>query len=230
MDISNFVIHASPDVRGWAETITISRLTMRPGKDEGLSFEFEPRHKWPDYTPPGWDGPIQYTVWPVVSVGGQWHTAGIIQMWRNRPSTGAPLLTQWTDWCYDPNRWGVMVNYRPKVGDKVGFFLTAGNARKGSAGTEPDVTSVAERSNVVWVELPPGDQGVFTFNDSPTPSPLPVPSPPPPVPPPAVGGCGCGEALKEIKLLLEELLTRPTPSYVGRVNYPNVSLWPEGKK
>lgn len=166
IDLSAAVVHNSPrDVASWPATVQIERLTMRPGHEQGLSFEFSPRLRWPDYVPPGWtpgEG-LQYTVWAGCLVDGVWHVAGVIQMWRTRASTGAPVLTQWRDWCYDPNRWGPMVNYQPRVGDNMIFFLTAGNARKGSAGPEPDVTSVRERSNVVMVELPVGDSGEFSF-------------------------------------------------------------------
>jgi hypothetical protein len=40
----------------------------------------------------------------------------------------------------------------------MGFFVTAGNAR--GVG---EVTSVRERSNVVFVSLPAGDVGDFDF-------------------------------------------------------------------
>ena len=60
-----------------------------------------------------------------------------------------------------------MVDYRPRAGDKMLFFLSAGNARKGSAGPEADVTSVRERSNVVMVTLPAGDDGMFAFAPAP---------------------------------------------------------------
>jgi hypothetical protein len=136
---------------------------MRPGQSNGLAFTFDANEHWPDYVPPGWTGPIQYTVLAGVPMGGVWHVAGFIQMWRSRSSTGAPILAQWGDWAYDRNRWGEMVDYRPQAGDKMIFFLSAGNARKGSAGPEPDVTSVRERSNVVMVTLPAGDDGTFAF-------------------------------------------------------------------
>lgn len=169
IDLAAAVVHNSPrDVASWPATVQIERLTMRPGHDEGLSFEFSPRLRWPDYTPPGWtpggEG-LQYTVWAGCCIQGTWHVAGIIQMWRTRASTGAPILAQWRDWCYDVNRWGPMVGYSPRVGDEMVFFLTAGNARKGSAQNEGDVTSVRERSNVVMVKLPPGDVGTFAFGD-----------------------------------------------------------------
>ena len=186
LDITAAIVHSSPaDIASWPITTAIERLTMRPGKDAGLSFAFSANQVWPDYTPPGWDGPIQYTVWAGVQLAGQWHIAGFIQMWRTRPSTGAPILSQWNDWAYDVNRWGPMVDYRPQAGDRMLFFLSAGNARRGSAGAEGEVTSVRERSNVVVVELPAGDAADFTFDPSgrlanpnvPTLTPVPPPNP-----------------------------------------------------
>ncbi len=169
VDLSGAIVHNSPgDVASWPATTRIQRLTMRPGQNNGLSFTFSGNQTWPDYVPPGWDGPIQYTVWAGVQIGGAWHVAGFIQMWRTRPCTGAPILAQWRDWAYDKNRWGAMVDHRPQVAEQMIFFVTAGNARKGSAGPEPDVTSVRERSNVVMVALPAGDDGVFTFDESQT--------------------------------------------------------------
>jgi hypothetical protein len=103
------VFNSPPDVASWSVTTEITRIEMRDssaGDDAGLSFRFSARDSWPDYTPPGWDGPIQYTVWPVVNVGGRWYTSGIIQMWRDRAATGAPLLTDFAiNWVYD-GRWG----------------------------------------------------------------------------------------------------------------------------
>jgi len=80
-------------------------------------------------------------------------------MWRGRASTGAPILTNFaTNWAYD-SRWGPMAGYQPHVGEQMGFFLSAGNARG-----ETDVSSVRERTNVVVVALPAGDSGNFTFS------------------------------------------------------------------
>lgn len=155
------VFNSPPDVASWAVTTEITRIEMRDssaGDAAGLSFRFSARDSWPDYTPPGWDGPIQYTVWPVVNVGGRWYTSGIIQMWRDRTATGAPLLTDFAiNWVYD-GRWGPMEGHDPVVGEQMGFFVTAGNAR--GIG---EVTSVRERSNVVVVQLPAGDVGDFEF-------------------------------------------------------------------
>jgi len=130
---------------------------MSPGA--GVNVEFTTKGTWPDYTPPGWDGPLQYTVWAVVNVNGRWYTSGFIQMWRGRPSTGAPILSEFArNWAYD-SRWGPMMGYQPRAGEQMGFFVSAGNAR-GVSG----VTSRRERSNVVLVSLPGGDSGSFPFS------------------------------------------------------------------
>ena len=74
---------------------------------------------------------------------------------------------------------GVFGFYVPQAGDKMGFFVSAGNARGVN-----DVTSVRERSNVVTLTLPANDQGDFTFPASVDPVPVPVPVPPTPEPAP----------------------------------------------
>lgn len=168
IDLSQAVVHNSPgDVATWTRR-PLRTLTMRPEGDPraGLSFDFPANATWPDYTPPGWDGPIQYTVWAGVRINGVWHVAGFIQMWRNRESTGAPILTVGPgctvnnfacNWAYD-RRWGALAGYQPRAGEAMVFFLTAGNAR--GVGV---VTSVRERTQVVMVNLPANDTGVFSF-------------------------------------------------------------------
>lgn len=168
IDLSSVIVADAPDdVASWQVTVGITELKMGPN---GLSFTTTPElpSSW-NYRIPGWDGDVQYTVWPVAKVNGQWFTSGIIQMWQGRPSTGAPILSDFhQNWAY-ATRWGGLYDYQPQVGDQMGFFLTAGNARD-----ERGVTSKRERSNVVAIHLPANDTGVFTF-------PLGVP---PSVPPP----------------------------------------------
>lgn len=150
------VYNSPADIASWPATAKITAMSMSPV--DGLRFAFTKKDSWPDWTPPGWDGPLQYTVWPVVNVNGQWATSGIIQMWRDRFSTGAPILTDFArNWVYD-SRWGIMAHYQPRVGEQMGFFVSAGDAR--GRGT---VTSVRERSNVVVVSLPAGDSGFWQF-------------------------------------------------------------------
>lgn len=174
IDLSTAVVHNSPpDIASWARTHSITELHMRPeGTPEpGLSFASTARSAWPNYTPPGWDGPIQYTVWAGVRISGVWHISGIIQMWRERPATGAPILSYGPgctvnnfacNWVYD-GRWGTMAGYQPQAGEAMIFFLSAGNARGVNT-----VTSVRERTNVVMVNLPANDTGDWTFNNQQT--------------------------------------------------------------
>jgi hypothetical protein len=159
MDLSQAAVFNSPgDVASWPVTTAITELHMRPNGvyPTGISLVFSGQQTWPDYLPPGWSGSLQYTVWAVVRVNGQWCTSGFIQMWRGRSSTGAPILSDFAiNWAYDA-RWGPMNHYQPQVGELMGFFVTAGDAR-GVRG----VTSVRERSNVVLVNLPANDTGDF---------------------------------------------------------------------
>jgi hypothetical protein len=149
------VYNSPPDVASWPATARISRIDMG---SSGLTFQFSTQNSWPDVVPPGFSGPLQYTVWAVVNINGQWNTSGFIQMWRGRAGTGAPILANFaTNWAYDA-RWGPMAGYQPHVGEQMGFFLTAGNARG-----EVSVSSIRERSNVVIVSLPAGDSGSFPF-------------------------------------------------------------------
>jgi hypothetical protein len=151
------VYNSPPDIASWPATAKITRIDMSPGA--GLNLEFTTKASWPDYTPAGWDGPLQYTVWAVVNISGRWYTSGFIQMWRGRSGTGAPILSDFArNWAYDA-RWGPMMGHQPFAGEQMGFFVSSGNAR-GEAG----VTARRERSNVVIVSLPPGDSGSFPFS------------------------------------------------------------------
>jgi hypothetical protein len=157
INLATAAVYNSPrDIASWPATGTITNLTM---SGAGLAFQFSTQNSWPDVVPPGFAGPLQYTVWAVVNINGQWDTSGFIQMWRGRASTGAPILAEFaTNWAYDA-RWGPMAGYHPHVGEQMGFFLSAGNARG-----EGGVSSVRERTNVVLVALPAGDQGSFSFS------------------------------------------------------------------
>ena len=97
-------------------------------------------------------------MWAVVNVNGRWYTSGFIEMWQGRDGTGAPILSDFArNWAYD-SRWGPMMGHQPQPGEQMGFFVSAGDAR-GFSG----VTSLRERSNVVVVSLPAGDNGFFGF-------------------------------------------------------------------
>ena len=158
MDLGQAAVYNSPpDIANWAVTSRITRIDMDPSA--GLNLEFTTKDSWPDYVPPGFDGPLEYTVWAVVNINGQWYTSGFIQMWRGRAFTGAPILSNFAiNWAYDA-RWGPMAGYQPHAGELMGFFVSAGNARNFTT-----VSSLRERSNVVVVPLPAGDAGSFGFS------------------------------------------------------------------
>jgi len=150
------VYNSPADIASWPVTTKITNITMTPSL--GLSFSFTAENTWPNTPPPGFSGGIQYTVWAVVLINGQWQTSGFIEMWQGREGTGAPILTDFArNWAYD-SRWGPMAGHQPQVGEQMGFFISAGDARGRS-----DPTSVRERSNVVLIPLPAGDTGSFSY-------------------------------------------------------------------
>ena len=155
LNLSLATVYNSPgDIASWAVTTKITSL-VSSGCNQGISLAFSAQQSWPDYTPPGFEGALQYTVWAVVNVNGQWNTSGFVQMWNGRPGTGSPILPLScgfpVNWAYDA-RWGPMNGYQPQAGEQMGFFVSAGNARG-----EGNVTSVRERSNVVVIGVPAGN-------------------------------------------------------------------------
>lgn len=184
--IDQLQIVNSPDVRGWAPTATISRVEFRSA---GIHFDFDKLDTWPDVTPPGWTGPIRYTVWLLLNVDGHWYGSGIIEFWRDRASTDDTDVTKnnqiANNWLYD-SRWGPMAGHQPQAGELVGFMLTAGDARG------KDVHAVTERSRIVELAWPSGPSvPAFTWMEGgvtvpPVITPPPVVIPPPVVTPPPI--------------------------------------------
>lgn len=143
------VVGGSPDVRSYTRTSVVTSIEFHRN-------DFQLRHTkentWPEVTPPGWDGGIQWTLWPVVkSRDGRWLTTGAIEFWRGRRGVDGPFSNALKDWFYYTDM------PQPKPGEQVGFFATAGDQRR------KDVPSVHERSNIVLVTIPHDDEGVFTF-------------------------------------------------------------------
>lgn len=151
----------SPDVSSWPATATITRLVF-DGSTTRVEFtKHDGVGRWPDYTIPGWDGPLQYTLWLCVQTP-QWACAGFVQFWNTRPASGSvsdpdvPSLYH-ANWYY-AGRWAPIYGHGPiKAGESIAFMVTAGNARD-----ERGVTSVAERSNVVVVAASDRADYVFT--------------------------------------------------------------------
>lgn len=158
LDLHSAVITGgSPqDVANWPITTQITGLDFG---GNGLRIDFSKKDgpdRWPDVVPPGWDGPIQYTVWMVVNVGGRWYTSGGVEYWYGLDRSGGPPASYAYNWYYNPQVWGPLANQQPGNGQQTGFFVTAGDQRV------KDAHIVAERSNVVVLPFPSGG-GYFTF-------------------------------------------------------------------
>jgi hypothetical protein len=145
------------DVANWAITAQITALNLQ-GSGAAIAFtKKDGPGRWPDVTPPGWDGALQYTLWMVVNVNGQWYTSGGVEFWYGLPSSGGQPSRYQSNWYYSPAVWGPLATHQPVPGEQVGFFVTAGDARA------KDVHAVRERSNVVLVPFPNDGGGYFPF-------------------------------------------------------------------
>jgi hypothetical protein len=103
---------------------------------------------------------LEYTLWIVLEVNGTWYTSGCIQYWRGLDRNGGPPSGYAMNWYYDANRWAQMTGHQPAVGERVGFFVTAGNARNV---TDHSGSSVFERSNVITIPFPADPGAVFKY-------------------------------------------------------------------
>ena len=65
--------------RAGRATTTLTRLDLMPS---GAHVEFDKQSSWPEVTPPGWAGGLQYTLWIVLNINGQWHASGCIEYWK----------------------------------------------------------------------------------------------------------------------------------------------------
>jgi hypothetical protein len=165
-DFTRAVQHRGPAFTDWPATTEITRLEMRA---TGVHIEFSRRDgagRWPDVTPHGWEGPLQFCLGIAMSIGDTWHVTAPIQFWFGLDASGGNIGdpaardnglpgTIHGDWCYSAE-WGPMQR-QPAPGERVGFFVVAGNVR----GVD-DVISVRERSNVVVVPFPEAHGAVFT--------------------------------------------------------------------
>jgi hypothetical protein len=160
IDLSTARIVNAPDVRGWPETATITKVSF-DGATTRIEFtKQEGPNRWPDQTPPGWQGPLQYTLWLFLKIEGQWVGSGFIQMWHGRDGSGSSsdpdVPSRYHEHWYYGSRWSPMQDHGPiRSGELIGFMVTAGNARD-SVGP-----MLQERSNVVV--FPATDNASFTF-------------------------------------------------------------------
>ena len=71
-------------------TTLITEVELQYDGADGVHVELSKRDdgSWPDVTPPGWDGPLEYTLGIAENIGGQWYASAAIQFWRGLPASG----------------------------------------------------------------------------------------------------------------------------------------------
>lgn len=184
-DLRQAQIVNAPNVTDWPVTAAITEVRVEGGVTRVAFTKHDGPARWPDITPAGWNGPLQYTLWLFVREHGQWAGSAFIQFWHDRDGSGSagdpdvPSLFH-QHWYY-AERWAPVYGHGPiQPGETIGFMVTSGNARDNAGPFGP-----SERSNVVVFAAT--DHGTFAFSDAPTPLPVPTPLPlptPPPVPTP----------------------------------------------
>ena len=161
IDLSQARIVNAPDVRSWPLTAKISRVWFDGAVTRVAFTKQDGPDRWPDVTPQGWSGPLQYTLWLFRQIGGVWVGSAFIQFWYGRDGSGDqrdPDVPSVYDkhWYYS-SRWSPIFGSGPIAASEViAFMVTSGNARDGVGPFGP-----AERSNVVT--FPAADTGSFTF-------------------------------------------------------------------
>ncbi len=169
-----------PNLADWPVTTLITDVEFQYMGMDGVHVEFSKRDgpgSWPDVTPPGWSGSLEYTLGFAELINGQWYASAAIQFWRGLPASGGNVATDVVtmgqcaafgygsscqvakNWYYD-GRWGPLATYQPATGEIIGVFVVAGNVRGVTDGSQ---SPVQERSNVVLVAMPDINGAKYTF-------------------------------------------------------------------
>jgi hypothetical protein len=147
------IVNSPPDLGRWPETAKITSVEFTGG---AFLVDFDRRtgsNRWPDVTPPGWSGALQYTLGLCGNISGQWNCSAVVQFWFGRSlADSAPPHLVGVEWFYDPIRWPGMAGYQPRDGETVGLFVGSGNLRDGGAFTQASCPRICERSNVAFVQ------------------------------------------------------------------------------
>jgi hypothetical protein len=154
IDPSLITVVNSPAALDWPATATITLLQF--GEQGQTRVEFTKRHgdgKWPDITPPGFTGPIQFTLWLFRKIAGQWFGAGFVEFWESRDGSGKPddpdVPSVYDKHWFYGTAWTPMQSGGPIVpGEAIGFMVTSGDARmsKGPFGPQERSNNVRQRA------------------------------------------------------------------------------------
>jgi len=152
INMSAASIYNSPtDLASWTVSTALTSVDIR---GDGISVQFSKKDgpgRWPDVTPPGWDGPLQFTLGMCLNIGGHWDCSALIEEWYGLDPAGGPPSQIGLNWFYDPQRWGPMTGHQPAAGETIGIFVCEGDCRNNTQGTS---SPLRERSNVVLVRFP----------------------------------------------------------------------------
>ncbi len=169
-DPNNFDLHLAtlysnpPDLADWPVTTTITEVDF--GDNVHLAFSKQDgADRWPDVTPPGWDGPLQYTLGMVECIDGQWYASAVVEFWYGLDASGGNIGLDnqvAMNWYYDAGRWGALAGRQPATGETIGIFVAAGNLRNIST-DDTAQSPVMERSNVVMVPMPDASGAMHAF-------------------------------------------------------------------
>ena len=91
-----------------------ARITYVEFTGFSLRVDFDHRtgpNAWPNIPPPGFAGPLQYTLGMCRNIETKWHCSAVIQFWEGRDldATDAPS-NFWRNWWYDSARWGPLAS------------------------------------------------------------------------------------------------------------------------
>ncbi len=181
LDLHQVTLFDNPaDLADWPVTTLITDVEFQYNGKDGVHVEFSKRDgagSWPDVTPPGWQGPLEYTLGIVEQIDGQWYGSAAIQFWRNLDAFGGNVASDIVsngpcaafgeasscqigkNWYYDA-RWGRLAGRQPATGETFGIFVAAGNLRGVTDGSQ---SPARERSNVVLVRMPDFGGAKYTF-------------------------------------------------------------------
>src|SRR6185369_14181662 len=108
LDLHDAILYDNPvNLADWPVTTTITDLEFQYQGADGVHVEFDKLdgpNRWPDITPPGWDGPLQYTLGMAEYINGQWHCSAAIQFWYGLDASGGNVAFDnqvAKNWYYD---------------------------------------------------------------------------------------------------------------------------------
>jgi hypothetical protein len=154
IDLSAAIV-ASGDCPAVAHLPILSSMSLISliESEQGFAMNFPGRDTWPGVIPPGWDGPINHTLWIAERINNVWYVLPIKEALNDYCTLG-PILNPGQipqNLCYYAQ--SPMNSYQPKPYEHIGFFATTGDTRR--MNLQPPTG--AGRTNVVLVPFAQGD-------------------------------------------------------------------------